>query len=84
MDAMVEQQESEEVTRTQNNSEQDSGIRKHEKKVLGMEKREIEPRLLLKSEWSEWFTAARSSHPAIVALACPLPWAGSGDYPPEN
>lgn len=36
--AMVEQQESEEVTRTQNNSEQDSGIRKCEKKILGMER----------------------------------------------
>lgn len=48
--AMVEQRESEEVTRTQNSSEQDSGIRKCEKKILGMERGETGPRISLKSD----------------------------------
>lgn len=45
----VEQQESKEVTRTRNNSEQDSGIRKCEKKFRQMERRETEPKIQLKS-----------------------------------
>lgn len=38
-----EQQESDKVTRTQNNSEQDNGIKKYEKKILGIVRRETGP-----------------------------------------
>lgn len=48
--AMVEQQESKEVARAQNKSEQDSRIRKCQKKVLGTKRRETEPRMHLKSD----------------------------------
>lgn len=34
---MAEQQKSDKVTRTRNNSEQDNGIKKNEKKILGIE-----------------------------------------------
>lgn len=38
--AMVQQQKSDKVTRAQNNLEQDNGIKKYEKKILGIERRE--------------------------------------------
>lgn len=41
--AMVEQQKSDKVTRAQNNLEQDNGIKKYEKKILGIERRETGP-----------------------------------------
>lgn len=43
-------QESKEVARAQNKSEQDSRIRKCQKKVLGTKRRETEPRMHLKSD----------------------------------
>lgn len=41
--AMVEQQKSDKVTRAQNNLEQDNGIKKYKKKILGIERRETGP-----------------------------------------
>lgn len=41
--AMVEQQKSNKVTRGQNYLEQDNGIKKYEKKILGIERRETGP-----------------------------------------
>lgn len=41
--AMAEQQESDKVTRAQNNSEPDNGIKKYEKKISWIVRRETGP-----------------------------------------